>query len=247
MNTKYAEFYRNWSLSVFSFITEGTKSIGNIDTYVFSSMQGTLESIRDILIKGRINDAYALLRKYYDSAIINIYVNLYSSDHFSLENFIVEKIDNWYQGKEKLPDFRVMSNYIRGSEKLEKINALLHKDKTYTRLRERCNDHTHYNFYYNLLLNDNEIYLENRIAFLNSFSRDLENIFILHLSCLFYLKEYYMMASDYLDSLDFGLTPEEDSQYLVAPFIQEIFDSVIKASRMDIAIEIKRKTIMKLA
>lgn len=242
-----AEFYENLSTLVMGWITQGTTHLViNIDTYVFSSIQGTLESIKDILIKGRINDSYALLRKYYDSVIINVYSNLYLEDNFSIENFVVKKIDNWLYGKDQLPEYRVMSDYIRKSEKLAKINDLLNKDSTYKVIRDRCNDHIHYNFYQNLLLNDNEIYLENRIAVLNVFSKDLENLFILHLSYLFYLNDYYMMGSNYVDSLDLGLTPEEGSQYLVAPFIQEIFDKVIKKNRMDLATEIKNNTVMKI-
>lgn len=244
--SEYADFYKSLSCSIFGFITQGTKAICNIDSYVYSSIQGTLESIKDILIKGRINDSYALLRKYYDSTIINVYSNLYLNDNFSLENFVVKKIDNWLKGKEQLPEYRVMSQYVRSSKKLSEINELLYKDKTYKKIRERCNDHTHYNFYQNVLLNDNEIYLENRLESLNTFSRDLENIFVLHFSYLFYLNDHYMMSSDYVDSLDCGLTPEEGSQYFVAPFVQKVFNTVIKKNRMDLAEAIKSKTSMKL-
>jgi hypothetical protein len=55
-----------------------------------------------------------------------------------------------------------------------------------------------------------------------------------------------MMASDYIDNLDCGLTPEEGSQYYVASFIQNIFDNVIKKNRNDLAIEIKSNTSMRL-
>jgi hypothetical protein len=244
--TVYADFYRELAFSVFSLITMGTRSICNIDSYVFSSIQGTLESIRDILFKGRINDSYALLRKYYDSVIINIYSNLYLSDNFSLDNFLVKKIDDWLQGKERLPEYRVMSGYIKSSSKLTMINNLLFKDNTYKNLRDRCNDHTHYNFYHNLLLNDNEIFYKNRLSILDEFSKDLENVFVLHFAYLLYLNDQYMMSSDYIDSMDVGVTPEEGSQYFVAPFIQKVFDSVIKKSRMDIATEILNKTAMKL-
>jgi hypothetical protein len=229
-----------------SFVSMGTQSIINIDTYVYSSMQGTLESISDVLIKGHISDAYALLRKYYDVSIINIYTNLYLDDHFSVDNFVVEKIDNWLKAKEQLPDVRSMNSYIQKSEKLACIYKLLQKDKRYSNLRNRCNDHTHYNFYYNVVQNDNRVYLENRAAILDRFAKDLENILIFHLSYLFYLKDVYMMASDYLDCLDCGITPDPDSQYLVAPFVQEIFDNVIKKSRMDLASEIKSNTSMRL-
>ena len=55
-----------------------------------------------------------------------------------------------------------------------------------------------------------------------------------------------MMASDYLDCMDCGIQPEPDAQYLVTPFIQEIFDKVIKKNRMDLAVEIKSNTAMRL-
>jgi hypothetical protein len=244
--SKYAEFYGSLAFSIMSFVSMGTQSFLNIDTYVYSSMQGTLESIKDVLIKGRMNDAYALLRKYYDAATINIYTNLYLDDHFSIDNFIVEKIDNWVTGKEQLPDIRTMNSYIQNSEKAANIYKLIHKDKRYSELRVRCNDHTHYNFYYNMVQNDNQIHHKNRLAILNRFSKDLVNILIFHLSYLFYVKDFYMMASDYLDCMDCGITPEPDSQYLVAPFVQEIFDNVIKKNRLDLVLEIKKNTAMKL-
>ena len=152
---EYAEFYGSLALSIMSFVSMGTQSILNIDTYVYSSMQGTLESIKDVLISGHISDAYVLLRKYYDAATINIYTNLYLDDHFSIDNFVVEKIDNWLNAKEQLPRIRLMNNYIQKSEKVSSIYTLLQKDKRYSELRNRCNDHTHYNFYYNMLQNDN--------------------------------------------------------------------------------------------
>jgi hypothetical protein len=249
--TEYADFYSSLSDSIMNWTSQGTNSPINIDTYVFTSTQGTLESIHDILLKGRINDAYALLRKYYDVTIVNLYSNLYLSDNFSIDNFIVEKINNWMNGNEKIPSFKQMSEYIIKSKKASEITQLIYSKGTFNGspfedLRQRCNDHAHYLYYHNLLANDNEVYLQNRLSILDSFSKDLKDIFILHLSYLFYNNEHYMMSSDYVDSLDCGLTPVEDSQYWVAPFIQEIFDKVIKANRPDIADTIKGKTAMKL-
>ncbi|UCB57616.1 MAG: hypothetical protein JSV30_03280 [Candidatus Omnitrophota bacterium] len=244
--SEYADFYKSLSFSIFGFITQGTKASCNIDSYMYSSIKGTLESIKDILSKGRINDAYALLRKYYDSIIINVYTNLYLKDNFNLENFVIEKIDNWIKGKKKLPEYRIMSQYIRKSNKLSEINVLLFGDKTYKNIRNRCNDHMHYNFYQNMLHNDNEIYLKNRLESLNLFSKDLKNIFILHFSYLFYLNGHYMMSSDYVDSLECGMIPEEDSQYYVAPFIQKMFEEVMKKNRIDLAEKIKNTTSMRL-
>lgn len=243
---RYTDFYKSLSWPVSSFHSMGTNAIYNIDSYVYSSIQGTLESIREILNNGRINDAYALLRKYYDSVIINVYSNLYLKDNFSIENFVVEKIDNWLKGKEQLPEFRIMSNYIRSSDKVAAMNKLLYADDRYKKIRDRCNDHTHYNFFLNVLLNDNEIRLENRLQVLNSFSGDALDVFILHLTYLFFLNNHYMTSSDYLDALECGMTPEPDSQYWVAPFIQEVFDDIIKKQRPDIASTIKQYTCMQL-
>jgi len=55
-----------------------------------------------------------------------------------------------------------------------------------------------------------------------------------------------MMSTYYMDCIEEGMTPEEGSQYWVAPFIQEVFDKIIKVKRQDIAEEIKGKTLMEL-
>lgn len=244
---RYAEFYERLAMSVFSFASMGTKAICNIDTYVYSSMHGTVESIKTILLAGRINDAYALLRKYYDSAVINVYSNLYLHDNFSIENFVVEKIHNWLQGKESLPEYRVMSQYIKASDTLRPINSLLSDDDRYKRLRARCNDHTHYNFFRNVMLNDNEVHIENRGWWLERFAEDVKDVFVLHLGYVFFLKGHYMMSSDYMDSLDCNMQPEEGSQYWVAPFIQDIFNEVVTPRRPDITAAIKAASTMHLS
>lgn len=225
----------------------GTKAICNIDTYVYSSMQGTLESMRTILLAGRINDAYALLRKYYDSAVINVYSNIYLYENFSIECFIVEEINNWLQGKKKLPEYREMSQYIKRSEVFRPINEIFRVDDRYKRLRDRCNDHMHYNFYRHAMLNCNEIHIDNRRWWLDRFSEDVRDVFVLHVGYIFFLNEHYMMSSHHRDSLECGVQPEEDSQYWVAPFIQEVFDDVITPRRADITAAIKANSAMQLA
>ena len=243
---EYADFYKSLSFHIMSWIRGGTRSAINLDTYVYSSIQGTLESIKLILTDGRINDAYALLRKYYDSTIINIYTNLYLSDNFSLDNLIVSKIDNWIKGKEKLPEYRVMSQYIGKSDVAKPIYSLLQKDKRYRKIRNLCNDHTHYNYYHNVLSNDSEIHFPERIKLIDNYSFSLEAVFIQHISYIFYINEHFMRSSDYLDSLEVGMTPSEESLFWVAPFVQDIFNSTLKFKRPDIAEEIKNHTKMRL-
>lgn len=123
---------------------------------------------------------------------------------------------------------------------------MLRKDDKYKKIRDRCNDNTHYNFYHNVLLNDNEIHNPNRIKYLDAVSFDMRALFIQHFAYIFYLNDHYFMSSNYVDCFDVGMPPEEGSQYWVAPFIQEIFSEIIEKYRPDIAKEIKDKTVMKL-
>jgi len=242
----YMEFYEMFSFSTMGWNKRGLVSAINIDTYVFSSMQGTLESIRDVLKNLRIADAYSLLRRYYDSTIINVYTNLYLEENFTFETYYVPEINDWLEGKKKIPEYRFMSSYIRNSSRLSTITALLFQDDRYKNIRERCNDHTHYNYYEHVLINDNEIVMVDRIKMLDTFSKDLEAIFIQHLSQIFYLNDHYLMSSDYIDHLDAGLPPPEGSEQFVAAFIQDIYDRILKVKRPDIADEIKNHTAMKL-
>jgi hypothetical protein len=245
----FIAFYESFSDSVMSYITTGTTSMHNIDTYLYTSMSGTLESIKLILKNGRINDAYSLLRKFHDSIILNIYTTLYIEDNLDIENFLVEKIQNWLSGKDNnsIPNFRGMTNYIKDAPQVKEIYDLIHIDKRYTGIRNRCTDNMHYNFYWNVMLNDNKIYNNRRLEYLSMLNDDLEQLVIMHLSYIFYFNEKYMASSDYVDYLDCNLIPPEDSQYWVASYIQDIFDNLIRPRRPDIAEVIKGRTCMKLS
>lgn len=243
---QFEKFYKELAFSIFSFPTQGTTAIANIDTYVYSSIQGTVESMRTILLSGRINDAYTLLRKFHDSVTINIYTNLYLKDHFSLENFQVEKINNWLHNKEKLPEYRQMAEYIKKSPLLKPMSDLLSLEQTYKNIRNRCNDHTHYNFFSYAMLNDNEVHIKDRQKWLDHFYKDSRDIFTLHLGYIFLLNDHYMVSSGYIDALECDMIPEVDSQYWVAPFIQNIFDEILTPHRPDITNTIKANTSMQL-
>jgi hypothetical protein len=140
-----------------------------------------------------------------------------------------------------------MSQYIRSSPKTAPITALVFADDRYKRLRDRCNDHTHYNFYRNVLLNDNEIALPDRLRVLDQFSVDVHDVLILHVAYIFFINGHYMMSSDHLDYLECGMTPEPDSQYWVAPFVQDVFDQTVAKHRPEIAPTVKKHTSMHLA
>ena len=52
----------------------------------------------------------------------------------------------------------------------------------------------------------------------------LNYILITFVFLLVLLSPVSIMASDYLDALDFSMKPEENSQYWVAPFVSEFIE-----------------------
>lgn len=246
------EFYDLFSMSIMTWVPLGTQSIINFDTYVYSSMHGTIESIKNTLEKGRINDSYALLRKFYDAIVVNIYTNLYLETEFDVyKNFRVDKINNWLVNKEKMPSFREMSKYIESSDKVKKLTKLFFnntsfKGSEFEKIRERCNNNVHYLHYRNMMINNNRVNLKDRLRWLDTFKHDIVTLVVFHLSHIFYFKNNYMMSCDYQDSMDLGITPEKDSEYFVAPFIQEFFDEKIMKYNPEIGKFIKENTKMHL-
>lgn len=243
----YANFYESLSNSVMSFSTKGTTAIANMDTYVYMSMRGTIESINLVLKNGNLNDAYALLRKYYDSVMINAYTNLYINENLGTADFYVTKINDWLHGKKPLPRMSKMAKYLNNSLSLTKLSELIDLDKRYEGIRDRCNDNMHYNFFSSLVLNDGRVYLKERFQHLDQLRNDIRDVFILNVSYIFTINEHYMMSSDYLDHLNVCMSPPENSQYWVAPFIQEMANKVLLKERPDILELLKRSTNMELS
>lgn len=244
--TYYAQFYEYLSDSVMSFSTTGTTAIMNMDTYVFMSMKGTIESIRLVLKDGKLNDAYALLRKYYDSVMSNAYTNLYINDHAGQTGGFIEEINDWFHGRKPLPRMKKMSAYLNKSAQLTELNRLLDSDERYDGVRERCNDNMHYNYFALLMLNEGKIHMKERTHHLEQLSNDIRDVFILNVAYLFIINEHYMMSSDYIDYMEASMSPPDGSQYWVATFIQEMADNILSKVRPDILALLKRTTSMEL-
>lgn len=241
------EFYNCVYLLGPDFITDGVLSrLLNIDKVVCGSLAGTLDSIKVVLKEGRVNDAYALVRKYYDGIIAVLYINVYIAENYSMQNFVVEKIQHWVKNKQKLPSSEKMIDKIRKYESLKELEKLFDFDGLYYRIRRLTNGNTHYNKLYYLWLNNNMIHNPNRIKELNNLYACILHLFIFHFSYMYMLNPQYMMSSDYVDALDCGYEPEEGSQYWVASYVHEVFDKYIITKRPDIAEYMRNHTYMEL-
>ena len=237
---RYAEFYETLSGSVVGFVTGGTTAVTNIDSYLHQSSGGTLRSIKVIIREGRINDGYALLRKYFDSVTLSLYVDLYFNDRPGEE--AAKKATDWLRGRIVLPKYKVMHACVANSRRLEPvIGMLLKQDHPYKAIRDRCNGHMHYGDFRFVLLNDKYVPVDT-LTVLNQLEDDVADLFVLHLACVFFMNRHYMVATDDIDHVDSGMEPEADSQDRVAPFVREIFDEVLQVRRPDVCAAIRSHT-----
>ena len=239
----YSKFYESWSYLIIKFVPLGTKAIFHFDTYIFGSMQATLDSISLLIQNGKTNDAYVLLRKFHDLAMIDVYINLKLAQELGNEASIVSDIQNWLEGKGGMPEFKPIRDYITQSS-LHPIQAAL-SQFDYHSTRSRCNDHMHYNYFSNLLMNT-ETRNPKELELIDTFMTDIKYIVLQHISFMFYLLPHFMVSSDYTNYMDMGMTPPEGCEYEVAPFIQQIFDDLIMQEAPQIAELIKKASGMRL-
>lgn len=235
------EFYHAVGKSTVNFATLGLKGVIDLDRVICESMAETMDTISHILTKGRINDAYALLRKFRDSITAHVYIILYLKNSFSestsnpfhdfkvdLEKnkYIVQKIQDWIDRKEKLPKYSDMILYILNEPFSDEYWALMNK-KYYVDLGKRCNDQLHLNFYGSFFQNIPD-YIYDRTQLLERLGKDVEALFIWHITYMLVFSGNLVMASDHLDYLECGQTPPENSQYWVAPFALKTYDETIR-------------------
>ena len=139
------EFYDSLSYSCYYFVASGTKGIGNYASYVYSAIEGTVDSITTLLTKGRINDAYTLIRKLFDDILLEIYIDVTLKDKFCLENYIVEEVNEWIQGKHRIPKSDKILKCIETSERTRDLYPFFGWDTYLGKNRELLDDSVHSN------------------------------------------------------------------------------------------------------
>ena len=220
------ECYENLSIVSSSHIQRGVSSITNIDCVIYSSLKGTLASIQILLKEGYINDAFALVRKYYEGVIIDIYKSVYIESKYNIfQSLYVEQIEKWYRGEKELPQYKNMIKFLNRTPALKGIRQFydIQTEGYYSKIKQKCNENLHYNKFSYMLLNDKDSYIKNREMYLSSILIYLTSIFEFHIACIFILHTEYFTASDYIDCLECGIKPTQDSQYWISSFGEELF------------------------
>jgi len=199
-----------WSISLQSLITSIELTAGNIVACCEYAC---------------IADANILLRKYRDDLFFYLYIVVFDSSKNSENPFgnkkMKENILRWI--KNGLDNFNINEVFkaVGTSQQLKEAVDAYDLKKSFAAIGKRLNRFVHGNgyAYYNRFI---EAYEENEFSnFLKTFVDDLKYVTVTYLFLLILCSPISMMSTDYIDYLDCGESPPEDSQYWVAPFIMK--------------------------
>ena len=191
---------------------------------ILSSILKTFETIRFAVSQHSYSDAYVLLRKIRDDALLSLIlielVAKYNQESITQERshnqkaMTEEQVAAWFESElkntEKIGYTKFMS-YFRANEVISKFIACFYEDKL-KKWDRILNDHVHGNSY--LSYCDNNDYTDIREAEIKELAFGLTSFI---LSMLILVDPSYIASSDYGDFYEQGLTPPDGSQYWVAP------------------------------
>ena len=225
------QFYDCISDASFSFIQAGTKRLINYECYMLMAIKGTIDSIKLLLQTGRVNDAFVLVRKFYDDILTQIYISVIHKEKFDVfDNFFVEEVNQWLESSYRIPKITKIEQKLKSSSYTKELYPFFEWKSNLYNYRRFLDDCVHANTYSCVLLNCNipcyqgvrcEEQLDKLLLMMNQFVK-------VHVAFIFYLSPEYMMSSDKVECLDMGMTPPEGSENFIAPFAQEAFDKYIK-------------------
>lgn len=234
------EFYDFLSYNSFAFLPEGLPgTFPNIDTYILSSIKGTVDSIRLLMKSAHLNDAFAIVRKYFDEILLDVYMTVYRQEQKrknpDFMTYTNERVKNWKENSFDIPKYDSTIKYFRRSESYKSLFVFFDFEKRYRKIRELLDDNMHMNSYQLMIINDNEIHNQYRTRYLNILNTCICDLFRYHFASCIFLNPQYFMASDYVDCLDLSQTPPEGSENWIAPLAQNMFDKMIKPHK-DLAV-----------
>ena len=229
-------------------------------TYIYSSLEGTIESISVLLRNGRCNDAFALVRKYCDSIIIDIYKHILVKEiehkfhlELSIEAIKDNRIKAWIDSEDALfrekETGKIYAKIAETHPQLTKLFNLTDRDTLYHKLRDICNDNVHYSHLYNMMANDYEMIKSQkgmRDFYINNISKAIVLFFTIHFAFIYESNPMVYMSSDYIDHLDCGSRPPEGSERWLCQSVQRAFDDIIKPNNPVIATYLKSLDLMDL-
>ena len=191
---------------------------------ILPSLELTMGNVIACCESGCVADANTLLRKYRDDLFFYLYAIVYNS--LSMESIqarsMIEKIEKW--SRNELKDFQISQvlKEIAMAPQLKDIVIKYHLKGSFKAIGDTLNNYVHSNgcAYYNRKYSDYlfDGSLIDELKVLVNKARYMTVVFVV---LLFLCSPISVMGEDYIDYLDFNETPPENSQYWVAPFIEQ--------------------------
>ena len=227
-----------------SFFTD--KKIYNIGTTLLDNSVQTLKSIKLCCSIGSFADANTLIRKLRDDLILYIYIldvaNKRTNSILDLkfDSILTENekaVEAWLSNTvSELPNktkmklsFENYMKYLKQNEDITKTLENHNLEHYWETLRARLNDYVHNNGIQFTSHNLIKEYNQNLDIYLKNINIRTSYIITLFLVLIIMTEAPLIASTDMIDHLECGLTPPEDCQYEIAPFIQNYIDKKVVA------------------
>lgn len=201
-------------------------------TELIDSVVNTLLSIKLLFEHGHFSDTNVLIRKFRDDLLLYLYLIEVADRHSILitQAKRVKHENNAVKWMEDTLDNLHMSDILIYLMENNQVNVVIEKHKlrdSWEKINSNLNSFVHANGREFSRLNYRPL---TDINIKNS-SKDivykLNYISAVFMVLLILIRPSLVSSSDYVDALTEGMSPVEESQYEVAPFIHEFIDNVI--------------------
>jgi len=207
----------------------------NINNYIYSSIRGTIDSIKLLLDNAYINNAFAIVRKYFDEILTDVYMMVYCKEHYKWDPqnipFVAERFKEWTNGIFKTPKYENLKKYFRRSKSYSSLFEHFDFDDRYSKMRDFLDDNMHINSFRLMINNANEVFNQHRPMYMNLLDTYICDLFRYHFASILFLNPHFFMDSTIDDYLCLGLTPPVGAENIFAKTAQQMFDKMIKPNK----------------
>jgi len=213
----------------------------------YGAISNTLGSMSLLFQKECYADAITLLRRLDDLFILDLYiVSLLQMDSQKVsEDFSKFLNTNEYQllrgwgigsvNNAKLPRRSEMIDVIKNWSGLSALDRLLEKTGTFQSVHKWLNDFVHANAFSHIVMNSGGVLPADAESIVKQCLQIVRRLSVQHISYMLMLNPTLVSSEDYMTVMDDGEQPSKGMQYLVAPFVQEMFDHIFHKWCEDIA------------
>lgn len=198
---------------------------------ILNSAVSTLENIIECCNSFCLADANTLLRKYRDDIFFCLYIVLYDSNkklNIKTHTSVMEKnIEKWCENSLENLNISEVLKIIGTSAIIIEASKKYNLQSSFDYIGKTLNNYVHGNGYSFYNRNINAYSEKEIIERLTGIAQNATYITVTFIFLLILCSPLLVMSTDYIDYLEFGETPPKDSQYWVAPFVENFIKNNI--------------------